>query len=491
MSDFLQALVYNSNNPILFNSVLFILLFTAFYGIYILLSDKIKLRNAWLLLFCLFFYYKLSGNALILLLGMATSDYLIGRGIGAATKLSSKKWLLALSLFINIACLFYFKYTNFFIETWGGISGKTFSFTNIIAPIGISYFIFKSLTYIFDLYRGDIVHAEKNYLNYVLYVSFFPNIMAGPISRASELLPQFSSKPVVTNETIGKALFLILFGLFKKIVIADYIATNFVDRVFDAPSYFTGFESLMASYGATIQLYADFSGYTDIVIGIALLMGFEIAANFNKPFLAQNVTDFWRRWHITLSTWLRDYLFTPLSLGMRNMRTTGLVIAIFITFIICGFWHGANLTFVVWGALHGLAMAWDIYTNKLRSRFKKRHNSGLYKFLSIFITFHFLAFTFLIFKARDLETAQIMLNKIFTSLDFSLSIQWMILYIIPFALMLFALALHYTPMKWYVSIVHFYSRMHWSMKAVAAAIAIVIIYQSYSSEAQPFIYLDF
>ncbi len=491
MSDFLKALIYNPQHPILFNSVFFILLFTVFYGIYILLSSNIKWRNAWLLLFSLFFYYKLSGNALLLLLGMSTSDYLIGLGMHSAKKIPSKKWFLALSLLINIGCLFYFKYTNFFIDSWGSISGKTFSIDNIIAPIGISYFIFKSLTYIFDLYRGNILHAEKSYLNYVLYVSFFPNIMAGPISRASDLLPQLSSKPSVTNETIGKALFLVVFGMFKKIVIADYIAANFVDRVFDAPSYFTGFESLMASYGATIQLYADFSGYTDVVIGIALLMGFEIAANFNKPFLAQNVTDFWRRWHLTLSSWLRDYLFMPMSLGMRNMRTTGLVFAIFITFVICGFWHGANLTFIIWGALHGVAMAWDIYTNKIRSRFKKRHNSGLYKFLSIFITFHFLAFSFLIFKAKDLETAQIMLNKIFTSLDFSLSVQWMTLYILPFAIMLFAMILHYTPMKWYDSAVRFYSRMHWSLKAITASIAIIIIYQSYSSEAQPFIYLDF
>lgn len=491
MSDFFQALIYNSNYPILFNSVLFILLFSGFYFIYILLAGKIKLRNAWLLIFCLFFYYKLSGMAMLLLLAMASSDYLIGRGIAIATKSSAKKQLLALSLFINLGCLIYFKYTNFFIDTYSSISGVPFHVANIIAPVGISYFIFKSLSYIFDLYRGDIVHAEKNYLNYVLYVSFFPNIMAGPISRASDLLPQFSSKPAISSQTIGKALFLILFGMFKKIVIADYIAANFVDRVFDAPAYFTGFESLMASYGATIQLYFDFSGYTDIVIGIALLLGFEVAANFNKPFLAQNITDFWRRWHITLSTWLRDYLFTPMSLGMRNIGKTGLVFAIFITFVICGFWHGANLTFIVWGALHGLAMAWDIYTNKIRNRIKKRYNTALYKFFSIFITFNFLAFTFLIFKAKDLDTALIMLNGIFTSLDFSLAIQWMGLYIIPFLLMIFALILHFTPMKWYDAIVLKFAGMHWIFKGIVAAIAIIIIYQSYSAEAQPFIYLDF
>ena len=159
--------------------------------------------------------------------------------------------------------------------------------------------------------------------------------------------------------------------------------------------------------------------------------------------------------------------------------------------MICGLWHGASLTFIIWGALHGLAMAWDIYTNKLRSRFKKRHNSLFYKFISIFITFHFLVFTFLIFKAKDIETAQIMLTNIFTSLDFSLAIQWMTLYVFPFAIMILALLLHYTPMKWYTSVVRFYSRIHWTLKAVVAAITIILIYQSYSSEAQPFIYLDF
>ena len=506
MTDFFKALIYSHSHPLLFNSVLFFLLFSFFYLIYTIVFNNVKARNMMLLLFSLYFYYKVSGVAVILLLVISTTDFFIGKRIFYTKKKSGKTLFLMLSLLIDLGCLIYFKYTNFFLQSWANISGIQDPVVfNVILPIGISFFVFKTLTYIFDLYRETIVEPEKNYFNYVLYVSFFPNILAGPISKAADLLPQIKNKLQISKELVGKGFFLIMSGAFKKIVIADFLAGNFVDRVFDAPDYFSGFESLMASYGYTIQLYFDFSGYTDIVIGIACLLGFSIMPNFNKPFSAVNITDFWRRWHLTLSAWLRDYLFTPMSLKLRNWGSLGIMLAIFITFIICGFWHGASLTFIIWGGLHGIALAWDILTNKFRNKLKKKImpagktgqaggrkvNMGIYRFISIFITFHFLCFTFIIFRAADFDTALKIYEKIFYSLDFGLAGQWINIYIYTFLILIFGLLLHYTPLKWNTGLQERFIKLHWSLKAIIMFIAFIIIYQVFSAQAQPFIYLEF
>lgn len=492
MTDLLQSLTYYQSHPLLFTSVLFFILFTVFYLIYAIIFNKVVIRNIFLLLFSLYFYYKVGGLAVVLLLLISTSDFFIGKGIFRMKKKSGKTWLLMLSLIIDLGCLIYFKYVNFFLRTWADISGiQDPVVLDIILPVGISFFVFKTLTYIFDLYRGTIEYPEKNYINYVLYVSFFPNILAGPIAKAADLLPQIKNKLVINKELVGMGFFLIMSGAFKKIVIADFLAGNFVDRVFDAPSYFSGFESLMAGYGYTIQLYFDFSGYTDIVIGIACLLGFRIMPNFNKPFSAMNVTDFWRRWHITLSTWLRDYLFTPLSIKFRNFGTFGLMLAVFITFIICGFWHDAKITYIIWGGLHGLALAWDILTNKIRKKLKKKINMGIYRFISVIITFHFLCFAFILFRAADVATAMKIYEKIFTSVDFSLAGQWINLYMLPFIILILGVVLHYTPIKWNTSLLSLYTRMHWTLKVIVLFIAFIVIYQSFSSQSQPFIYLEF
>ncbi|NTW33657.1 MAG: MBOAT family protein [Bacteroidetes bacterium] len=493
MTNFFNALSYNPSHPLVFISVLFIILFSAFFIIYAITFKNIRTRNVLLLLFSLFFYYKVSGVAVILLLVISTSDFFIGKGIYLSVKKSTKKILLFLSLFINLGFLFYYKYANFLLQAFSDITGGSQStlVLNIILPIGISFFIFKSLSYIFDIYRQNITEPENNYINYVLYVSFFPNILAGPISKAADLLPQFKNKTLITEDTISKGFFLIMCGAFKKVFIADFLAGNFVDRIFDAPQYFTGFESLMASYGYTIQLYFDFSGYTDIVIGIACLLGFSILPNFDKPFSAVNVTDFWRRWHLTLSAWLRDYLFTPLSLKWRNGGSFGIITALMITFIICGLWHDAKYTFIIWGALHALAMAYDVLTNKIRNRIKKKINKKIYRFISIFITFHFLCLTFIIFRATDVNTAIKIYEKIFTNLDFGLALQWIKLYIYPFLILIFGLLLHYSPFKWNTFLLKQYTKIHWSLKAFILFFAVIIIYQMYSSQAQPFIYLEF
>ena len=492
MLDFFKALAYNADSPLVFNSVLFFILFTAFYGVYINFFERIRVRNILLLAFSLYFYYKISGFFVILLVLMATSDFFLGKAIFNSKTDSRKRWFMAISIIVNLGALCYYKYTNFFIQSWFGLQGvESPILLNIVMPVGISFFVFKSLSYIFDLNREMIEEPEKNYLDYVLYVSFFPNILAGPISKARNLLPQFKQQFVLTEEMVGKAIFLILTGAFKKVFIADYLAANFVDRVFDGPNFFTGFENLMASIGAMIQIYADFSGYTDIVIGIALLLGIVVEPNFNKPFLAKNITDFWRRWHMTLAQWLNEYLFYPLTYNLRSLKKLGVIIAVFVTFFVSGFWHGASWTYVLWGCSHGLALIWDIVSEGMRDGIKKIIPKNIYGFFSVFLTFLFLSLSVVLFKSADLKTAGMVYGKIFTDLNFSLAGQWISLYSKPFMLMVLAMALHFTPMTWNNYLVARYSKMSVGMKAVLAFIAILIIYQAYSSDALPFVYLEF
>ncbi len=493
MENLFSSLKYLPNQPLIFNSVLFFLLFTVFYLIYITVFNKIKARNILLLIFSFYFYYKVSGLAVILLLLMGSSDYFIGLGIFKSKKQSSKAWLLLLSLIVNLGSLFYFKYTNFFLNTWLDITQPTQAplVLNILLPIGISFYVFKSLSYILDVYREVIEEPERNYFNYLLYVAFFPNILAGPISKARDLLPQINQKLFITNEFIGKGFFLIMCGAFKKVVIADFLAVNFVDRVFQSPHLFSGFENLMASYGATIQIYADFSGYTDIVIGIAFLLGFVVDPNFNKPFMAKNVTDFWRRWHITLSKWLNEYLYTPLSFSFRKLRRIGIILSLIITFFISGFWHGPNWTYILWGLSHGIAMTYDILSDRFRDKLKKIINIKIYNFISIFITFHFLSLSIILFKSADLNTAGVVYSKILNNLDFSLAKEWMKLYSLPFIVMIIAYVLHYLPMSWNNFLSNRYIKLNWAFKTLIFVLAVILIYQAYSSEAMPFVYLEF
>ena len=493
ITGFLQQLLYNPGAPLVFQSVLFIALFTFLYLVYVFVYKNPVQRNILLLIFSLFFYYKISGYYVGLLVLMASHDYLIGRRMFAVKRQGSRKGLLFLSLIVNLGLLVFFKYTNFLLDAVFGIATGTASpvVLDIIAPVGISYFVFKSLSYTLDIYRGEIEAPEKSYFNYLLYVSFFPNILSGPILRARNLLPQFRSALNFDRDIISKGFLLIIIGAFKKIFIADFLGVNLVDRVFDSPEYFSAFEYLMAGYAYLVQLYFDFSGYTDMVIGVAMLLGFRSDPNFNKPFSAGNVTDFWRRWHLTLSSWLRDYLFSPMSVKFRGMGNIGLALAVLITFLVCGIWHGPSLTFIIWGGLHGLAMAWDIFTNKARTRFKKRRKHFWYKLFSVIITFHFLMLTFIVFRAESLSTAWLMISGIFTRLDFSLTLPWMELYLRPFLIMLLGLALHSIPMQWEDKAGGVFARIHWFPKALLIALAIIIIYQSFSSEAQPFIYLEF
>jgi D-alanyl-lipoteichoic acid acyltransferase DltB (MBOAT superfamily) len=505
--DFISSLQYLPNQPLAFQSVTFFILFAFFYLLYALSFNNRTMRNGVMLLFSLYFYYKISGLFVGVMVLMATVDYLVGIGIHKSKSAAGKKGLLVLSVIMNVGALLYFKYTNFLLETWTGFAhpGETPLVLQIVQPLGISYFVFKSLTYVFDMHREMIDEPERNWFRYVLYVSFFPNIMAGPISKARDLLPQFVNKPVIDKETLSKGLFLIMLGLIKKIVFADYLAANLVDRVYESPQFFTGLDAMMASYGGMLQIFFDFAGYTDMMVGFGFLMGITLEHNFNKPFMAGNITEFWRRWHITLYNWLNEYLYQPMAFAWRRGGKVLILLAVFITFFISGLWHGAALTFVVWGLLHGAAISWDVISQKGRAWVQKWMPKVIYAVISVFITFHFLVFSSVLLKVSNpnvnaatadgvqlssIEKAQAFYNQMLT-VDFSLFGQWYNIYSVPFFLMIGGLLLQYLPVKMYTGIFNAFVKLHWTLKSVALAVVIILLYQLYSLESMPFMYIQF
>ena len=311
---------------------------------------------------------------MLVLLFTLSCDYFLAILIYKSSNRFRKSLWFIVSLCLSLGLLIYFKYTNFFIQSLNVFAGKHFSTLIIIIPLGISFYTFRTVSYIIDVYRED-AEPTFNFLDYAFYMTFFPLLIAGPITRAKLFLPSVARKHFRINEyNVSKAMILIITGLIKKAIIADYIA-QYCNLVFDAPGMYSGFENMIAVYGFALQIYFDFSGYTDMAMGISRLMGFDIGINFNKPYHALNVTDFWRRWHISLSSWLRDYLFTPMSIKFRNWGSAGIIFSLLITFIICGFWHGANLTFIVWGGLFGVAMTFEMLTSKIRKNIKRRINS--------------------------------------------------------------------------------------------------------------------
>jgi D-alanyl-lipoteichoic acid acyltransferase DltB (MBOAT superfamily) len=467
-------------------------MFAVFYAMYAIFHKKLVVRNVLLLVFSLLFYYKISGLFVILLVLMGTLDFFLGLLMFKSKSEGNRKLMLLISICVNIGALLYFKYLTFFIETWFGLQGMEPGFTmKIIAPVGLSFFVFKTLSYTIDLYREMIEEPERNYLNYLMYVTFFPNILAGPISRARDLLPQINKPVTISSAMMSKGFFLICLGAFKKIFIADYLASNLVDRVFESARFFTGFENLMAAYAAMMQLYADFSGYTDMVVGIALLLGFIVEPNFNRPFSAVSLTDFWRRWHMTLLKWLTEYVYLPITWSLRKIGKAGIIIGILLTFVISGLWHGANINYVVWGLIHGVVLSIELLTQKARDFLAKYLSKGLFKVLGWLFVFNFLAFSIILFKSDGLNAAWMMYSKILTDFDLSIAVQWLSIYKGPVAVLLLGFLMHFLPEKWKTSSQDLFARLHWSLKAVSISVVFLMIYQVYSTDPQPFIYLQF
>lgn len=335
---------YDPRSPMLFSSGLFLFVFLGFSLIYGLLKRRLMLRIVYVTLFSLYFYYKTSGLFFLLLVGLSLSDFAIGRLIHRSRRSGARKGLLVLSLLINLGLLCYFKYADLIVSAVAGLIDRTLTLPDIFLPVGISFFTFQSMSYVIDLYRRQI-EPVRRWIDYLFYLSFFPQLVAGPIVRARDFLPQIYRNPVfVSRDMFGRGVFLILSGLFKKAIVSDYISLNFVDRVFDNPMLYSGFENLMGVYGYALQIYCDFSGYSDMAIGLALLLGFRFPVNFDSPYQSATITEFWRRWHISLGTFFRDYVYIPLG-GKKKHQLLNMAVVWALT----GLWHGASWNFVLWG----------------------------------------------------------------------------------------------------------------------------------------------
>jgi D-alanyl-lipoteichoic acid acyltransferase DltB (MBOAT superfamily) len=486
-----ELLRYDATAPLIFNSGLFLFLFVGFAGIYLLLRRATTLRILYVIAFSIYFYYKSSGIYFLLLLFAAISDYLIGNAIARTENTTTKKRWVALSVIINLGMLGYFKYTNFFIEMANGLMGAGFlDFQNIFLPVGISFFVFQSMSYTIDIYRGQIRPLER-WIDYVFYLSFFPQLVAGPIVRAKDFIPQIRRPLFVSREMFGTAIGLIVIGLLKKAIISDYISLNFVDRIFDEPALYSGFECLMGIYGYALQIYCDFSGYSDMAIGIALLLGFRFPKNFDAPYKAATITEFWRRWHISLSSWLRDYLY--ISLGGNRKGKVRTYLNLIITMVLGGLWHGAAVRFVLWGALHGVALAlhkmWLAIVPWAKANGKDMN--PLSRVLGTILTFHIVCLGWLLFRAEDMQTVHLMLYQILHSFNTSIIPQFVLGYKEVLALIVIGYGMHFMPsaidgdMQRKVANASF-----WWQVALLVIVAWCVM-QIKSSDIQPFIYFQF
>lgn len=488
----IQALLsYNPLSPLIFSSGLFLYLFVGFLAGYWLLKKTSRLRILYVVAFSLYFYYKSSGWYFVLLLLAATYDYLIGYSLYFTKGKTERKLLLAMSVVMNLSMLCYFKYTNFLIDLTNQLFGAGFlDFQNIFLPVGISFFVFQSMSYTIDIYRGQLRPLDS-WLDYLFYLSFFPQLVAGPIVRASDFIPQIRQKPVVTREMLGTALFLVLTGLFKKAVISDYIALNFVDRIFDEPLLYSGFECLMGIYGYALQIYCDFSGYSDMAIGLALVMGFRFPKNFDAPYRSATITEFWRRWHISLSSWLRDYLY--ISLGGNRKGKGRTYLNLLLTMLLGGLWHGAAIRFILWGALHGVALALHKMWLQVVPGAKTlgKDMNPVMRLLGIAFTFHLVCLGWLVFRADSMQTAGLILHQIFSAFDASLIAQVVAGYSGAFLLMAIGYLLHAIPERgdaWLRGVIT-RAPMGWQVAMTVAMIWLVM--QVKSSDIQPFIYFQF
>ncbi|WP_316863172.1 MBOAT family protein [uncultured Cohaesibacter sp.] len=350
-----------------------------------------------------FFYGYWDWSFCLLLLFNAVVSYIGGLLLERSESESQRRWTLGIVVAIDLLLLGYFKYTGFFFESLQELFyslglERELPILEIILPVGISFFTFQSISYIVDV-KNRQIQACRSFVDLALYISFFPQLVAGPIVRAAHFIPQLDRRPVLTRRMMAKGLFLILIGLFKKMVLANYLATLYVDEIFLAPEFASSLELVLAIYGYAGQIYCDFSGYSDIAIGVAALLGYHFKRNFNQPYRAVSLREFWQRWHISLSQWLRDYLYIPLG-GSRH----GTILTyrnLFITMFLGGIWHGAAMTFVIWGVIHGLALILE----RVSGFGRWTGNGRLNRLVGILVTFHVVCLAWIFFRSPSLSLA--------------------------------------------------------------------------------------
>jgi len=474
----------HAGDPLVFPSGLFLWAFAIFALLHALVRERPTARK-WLFIgFSMWFYWRCSGLFVGLLVGTSIVDYWLARALLSTESKGFRRLYLCLSVGSNLGVLAWFKYANFAIATWAQMSSSQFHPLAIVLPVGISFYTFQSLSYTVDVYRGEI-KPLRSYRDFLFFVSFFPQLVAGPIVRARQFLPQMDANMRPTVSDRSRATRLILGGLLKKVVIADFIALNFVDGVFSSPLRHTGAECLLAAYGYALQIYCDFSGYSDMAIGIALLLGFRLPTNFDRPYVATTLTDFWRRWHISLSSWLRDYVYIPLGGNRHGGFRTYLNLAT--TMLLGGLWHGASWKFVIWGAIHGVVLALEKLVGLPQLVVRKPWVGPL----SGLVTFHIVVACWVPFRAASLADALDIFGQIRAGVDLVLLGQILSTFPAVFALMAVGYALHLVPERMDLALDRVLGSMGWVVRALLLALAAWIAIQVRTAQIQPFIYFQF
>lgn len=517
-------------------------------------------RSVFLSIVSLYIYFKTSGLFLLILLLSIAVNYFFGRRIFAAKTDRRKKWIVAFSAIFNVLLLGYFKYAIFFTESFNELFHTDYEVVNhfiqygkswfgedlfaspapslvnqIILPVGVSFFTFQNISYVVDIYRKEI-EPVKNFFHYTFFVSFFPQLVMGPIVRARDFIPQISQPFVLKRDDFSWSIIQIVKGLVKKIVIADFLVVHFISRITETPEAYPGYVSIIAMWAYSLHIYADFSGYTDIAIGLSRLMGFELKENFRSPYKAVNVADFWRRWHISLGSWLKDYLYIPLGgnrggsigsyiailfifvflifitgwydliyiyFGLTVLYVAGMLmfknfkqyvhrdLNLLITMVIGGLWHGPSENFVIWGVMNGVALIIYKYWKTI-SPYENKSNFFIH-FWKIFITFNFITFTRIWFKLEADGAPNVMINQMWNHFDFTWDGFVVVLksYQAVFWVMLFGFVVHWLPDKVKRMYEGWFTRMPLVLQAISVAVILVLMYQAISSEAPPFVYLMF
>ncbi len=395
----------------IFSSLDFIIFFALLLTmLYIIKNDKA--RKIIILTASYFFYGYWDYRFLSLIIFSTFLDYFVGRALDHNENARKRKLLLFISVFCNLGLLGFFKYYNFFIDTFNAAFGLNAGMLNIILPVGISFYTFQTMSYTIDVYRKKMKHTD-NVIDFAIFVAFFPQLVAGPIVRAADFLPQLKKKIILTGVNFQNGLQIFLFGMVKKVLVADRLA-YFVDNVFAAPGVYNTWTVWLAVVAYSIQIYCDFSGYSDMAIGLARIMGFSLTKNFDLPYISKNPTEFWHRWHISLSSWLKDYLYIPLG-GNRKGKVRQ-NINLMLTMVLGGLWHGANLTFVFWGFLHGSALVVHKFFVKLKNQIAEGNaflESNLYKAISWLLTYVFVLICWVFFRAQTFDTAFLIIGKMF------------------------------------------------------------------------------
>lgn len=434
--------------------------------------------------FSLYFYYKSSGWFFLMLIATSLADWIISWLIFREKNKTKRQLLMWLSVGISLSILGYFKYANFFLWNWNMMVRGNFQPLDIILPVGISFYTFQSISYVVDVYKKKVT-PTRSWFDYIFFLSFFPSLVAGPIVRADYFIPQLKKNLVPSKEMIWGGLWLVILGIFKKAVLADYLA-QYNDLIFNSPDFYTGLQSIMGVFGYTFQIYCDFSGYSDMAIGLASIMGFKLGINFDSPYQSRNISDFWRRWHISLSSWLRDYVYIPLGGNRKGVLRAYL--NNFITMVVAGLWHGATWTFVFFGITHGIGLI----VHKASKPWLKKIPDNIFT-NSIFwiITFTFISFSLVFLRAATVDDALLIFHNIFEEFDLRQFPQFVETRAVWCIMLVTVIVMHFVPQRYADYLQANFIKAPWVVKLISFLFVVQLVIEFMAEEMQPFIYFQF